>query len=254
MSQEVLNDEFLINYKRCKKIDFSDIKFDVDNTKPILLIYKSHRINVKFWNQLLYTIYSLFNDENNKTFNDLIYYKKPYENNFIFSKRKRSQDMTLNNGYFAKFLVSGNKALKVIKQLCQIYDKSFDELTIYLCKKIKHEKSALKKEIFNKTINKFYLYLINVYRFSDKEAMNVINRILKFDRYYKNISKTYDSSYLFNKHKRFYDYRTKIILYVLKNNLKSIKEINTFKIDALYLYRFYKALKIREDKEYLYEI
>lgn len=254
MNQGFLEHDNLIDYKRCYRINFCDISFDADNTRPILLIYKSHRINVKFWNQLLYTIYSLFNDENNKTFNDLIYYKKPYENNFIFSKRQRSQDMTLNNGYFAKFFVSGNKAVKVIKQLCQIYDKSYDELTIYLYKKIKHEKSALKKEIFNKTINNFYLYLINVYRFNNKDAMTVINRILKFDRYYKYISKTYDSSYLFNKHKRFYDYRTKIIMYVLKNNLKSIKEINTFKIDALYLYRFYKTLKLGENKGRLYEI
>ena len=75
MSQKVLNDELLIDYKRCKKIDLSDIKFDADNTKPILLIYKNYKIYVKFWVQLLIKIYKLFNNENSKTFNDLIKYK-----------------------------------------------------------------------------------------------------------------------------------------------------------------------------------
>ena len=254
MNPELVDYDILIDYKRCYKINFCDISFDADNTKPILLIYKDYKIYIKFWIQLLKSIYYIFNYETNKGFNDLIHYITPSENEFIFSLRQRSQDTYLDNGYFAKFCVSGKKAIKVIKQLCQIYDKSQDELTIYLYKKIKYEESTLKKEIFNKTINEFYLYLVNRYRFSKEDAMRVINRILKFDRYYKYLSKTYDSSYLFDKHKTFYDYRTKIIKYVKTNNLKSTKEINTFKIDALYLYRFYKALKMREDKVHIYEI
>lgn len=249
MDVVALND-FYIDYKRCERINLNEMHINVDNRKPIMLIYDKRQIYVNSWVQLLTEIFDLFNKESYKTFDDLIRYRKPNDDEFIFSKRMRSQDIILDNGCYGKFKVNGNKALEVIRKLCVCYDKSYDVLTIFVYKKLKDETKEYKRDIYLDAIRNYYKYLINYCGFTKEKAIEIINCIKEYDKYYKKISKAYDSSYLFKKSKLFYDYRTKIIKYVSDNKLKEKEEIEMFKECALYLYRYYQELEgIRGNKE-----